>query len=218
MAQITAAQHKRGKDKPVFYLLAGPNGAGKSTLFKALAQGGTIPPSAEFVNADLYEGMHLQHIADPETRSKAARLWADERRAGLLEAGHTFVSETVFSHESKLALIQAAQKQGFFVMLLVVCLDDTKRLLKRVANRVREGGHNVPSERILARYPRTLANLAIAVRRADAAILYDSQAVETETHKAVAVCKGDVTQVLIDPLPRWAQSILGDGPRRARTE
>lgn len=128
------------------------------------------------------------------------------------KAGHTFVSETVFSHESKLALIQEAQQNGFFVMLLVVCLDDTKRLLKRVANRVREGGHNVPSERILTGYPRTLANLAIGVRQADAAILYDSPAVEAGTHKAVAVCKGRVTQVLTDPLQRWARLVLGSDP------
>jgi predicted ABC-type ATPase len=106
-------------------------------------------------------------------------------------------------------LIQAAQLQGFLVMLLVVCLDDTKRLLKRVANRVREGGHHVPSDRILARYPRTLSNLAIAVRQADAAILYDSHAIEAGTHKAVAVCKAGLTQVLVEPLPQWAQLVLG---------
>ena len=108
-------------------------------------QRGTIPPLAEFVNADLYESAHLQHMADPQARSEAARVWADGRRNSLLKAGHAFVSETVFSHESKRALIHEAQQQGFFVMLLVVCLDDPKSLLKRVANRIREGGHNVPS-------------------------------------------------------------------------
>jgi predicted ABC-type ATPase len=205
-------QAKRNKDKPVFYLLAGPNGAGKSTLYKALVQNGTIVPTAEFVNADLYEAAHLQHLRDPQVRSQAARVWADGRRAELLAAGHTFVSETVFSHESKLALIQKAQQQGFFVMLLVVCLDDTKRLLKRVAGRVSEGGHHVPPERVLARYPRTLANLVIAVRRADAAILYDSQAIEAGTHKAVATCKGDTTKVLVDRLPKWARLVLESGP------
>ena len=212
MARSTPVRQKRSKDKPVFYLLAGPNGAGKSTLYKALVQRGTIPSMAEFVNADLYESAHLQHIDDPQARSEAARVWSDGRRTSLLTAGHTFVSETVFSHESKLALIEDAQRQGFSVMLLVVCLDDTKSLLKRVANRVREGGHNVPAERILARYPRTLANLVIAVRRADAAILYDSQAVEAGTYKAVAICKADVTQALVSPLPKWARVVLGSDP------
>lgn len=151
----------------------------------------------------------MQHIADPQARSEAARLWADTRRAALLKMNRSFVSETVFSHESKLALIEEAQAQGFFVMLLVVCLDDPQHLLKRVANRVAEGGHDVPAERILARYPRTLANLAVAVRIADAAVLYDSYAVAAGTHTAVAVCKKEWTQEKVAPLPGWAMVVLG---------
>ena len=220
MAQITPISSSRPSTKPakpakpVFYLLAGPNGAGKSTLYKALMRQATIAPSAEFVNADLYEAAHLQHIADPLARSEAARLWADARRAALLKAGQSFVSETVFSHESKLALIEEAQQLGFFVMLMVVCIDDPQRLLARVAGRVSEGGHAVPPERILARYPRTLANLAIAVRLADVAILYDSEAVSPGTHRAVAICRRDWTEERVSPLPGWALTVLsGAGVR-----
>ena len=196
--------------QPVFYLLAGPNGAGKSTLYRALVLAGTISATAEFVNADLYEAERLQHIADPEQRSSQARLWTDARRTQLLQAGQSFVSETVFSHESKLALIQEAKAKGFFVMLLVVALDQLERLLERVAQRVLEGGHAVPPERILARYPRTLANLTQAVRLADAAILYDSADVTPGTHTAVATCKGDWTQELVQPMPEWARRVLWD--------
>ena len=210
MAQAAKPKKRRSKTKPVFYLLAGPNGAGKSTLYRALVLAGTIPVAAEFVNADLHEAEHLQHIADPEQRSEQARQWADSRRAELLQAGQSFVSETVFSHESKLALIQEAQTKGFFVMLLVVALDQPKRLLVRVAQRIAEGGHAVPAERILARYPRTLANLNQAVRLADAAILYDSADVTPGTHAAVAMCKGNWTQELMQPLPAWAQQVLWD--------
>lgn len=208
MGQATPIQ-PRTPSKPVFYLLAGPNGAGKSTLFKAQVLAGTIPAHAEFVNADLYEAAHLQHMPDPQARSEAARLWADVRRAQLLQTGKTFVSETVFSHPSKLALIQDAQAQGFFVMLLVVALDDTRRLLQRVEQRVREGGHPVPADRILDRYPRTLANLAQAVRMADAAVLYDTDGHWPDTQTAVALCKGRWTQVLVNPLPQWAAQVLG---------
>ena len=196
--------------QPVFYLLAGPNGAGKSTLYHALVLAGTIPAAAEFVNADLHETAHLQHIADPAQRSEQARQWADARRAALRQAGQSFVSETVFSHASKLALIQEAQAKGFFVMLLVVALDQPERLLARVAQRVLEGGHAVPPERILARYPRTLAHLTQAVRIANAAILYDSADVTPGTHTAVATCKGDWTQELVKPMPEWARRVLWD--------
>lgn len=80
---------------------------------------GTIRSNLEFVNADLYERDHLQHIADRQQRSEAARQWADRRRAGLLDAKVGFVSETVFSHESKLSLISHAQAMGYQVALYV---------------------------------------------------------------------------------------------------
>lgn len=208
MMRAGASARRRGKHKPVFYLLAGPNGAGKTTLYRALVLAGVIPAEAEFVNADLYEAAHLQHVDDLQARSRLAQRWTDARRAELLQAGHSFVSETVFSHESKLALIADAQTQGFFVMLLVVALDQPERLLERVAQRVTEGGHAVPPARILARYPRTLTHLAQAVRVADAAVLYDSQDVTPGTHTAVALCKKDWTQELVQPLPAWAQRLL----------
>jgi predicted ABC-type ATPase len=208
MGQARALAKRRATSKPVLYLLAGPNGAGKTTLYRALVLAGTIAASAEFVNADLYEAAHLQHIAEPQARSQQAQRWADARRAELLKAGQSFVSETVFSHESKLALIADAQAQGFFVMVLVVALDQPERLLARVAQRVAEVAHPVPPARILARYPRTLALLARAVRAADAAILYDSQDVTPGTHTAVALCKKDWTQELVQPLPAWARRIL----------
>ncbi len=150
----------------------------------------------------------MQHIGNPQDRSEQARGWVDARRAALLRSGQSFVSETVFSHASKLALIQEAQANGFFVMLLVVALDQPERLLERVHQRVSEGGHPVPAERILARYPRTLANLNQAVRLADAAVLYDAQDIAPGTHTAVAICKGSWTKELVQPLPQWAMQIL----------
>jgi predicted ABC-type ATPase len=199
--------------KPVFYLLAGPNGAGKSTLYKALQAAGKIAAAAEFVNADLYEAQSLQHIQDPTVRSEAARQWADARRGALLREGKSFVSETVFSHESKLELIQTAQASGFVVLLFVVCMDNPKRLLQRVQQRVAEGGHDVPSDRVLARYPRTLQNLQQAVRMADAALLHDTgDGLRTE-HLLVATCRGALTQIIATNLPIWAQQVLDQTPR-----
>jgi predicted ABC-type ATPase len=160
--------------KPVFFLLAGPNGAGKSTLYRASVSAGLLPANAEFVNADIYEAQCLQQIGDPLKRSEQARHWADARRAHCLSQGQSFVSETVFSHPSKLALMHQAREAGFSVVLLVVCVNDPRQLLERVAQRVAEGGHSVPPERILARYPRTINHLRQAVLMADLALLYDT--------------------------------------------
>lgn len=116
------------------------------------------------------------------------------------------------SHESKLALISEAQAHGFQVVLLVACMDHPERLLERVQQRVREGGHPVPPERILSRYPRTLTHLTRAVRLADLALLFDTgtasdDGIAPPVH--VATCRGATTTRKRDkPLPQWAKTML----------
>lgn len=202
--------------QPAFYLLAGPNGAGKSTLYGSAVVAGLIPESAEFVNADLHEAAHLQHVRDPLKRSQQARQWADQRRAECLSEGTTFVSETVFSHPSKLALISAAQAAGFAVVLLVVCVDDPRQLLARVRQRELEGGHGVPAARILARYPRTVAHLSQAVLQADLALLYDTSRPRNrvvQPPRLVGRCRGGrVIWREVGAPPDWLARVLGPPP------
>lgn len=203
--------------KPVFYLLAGPNGAGKSTLYHAAVSEGLIPIRAPFVNADLHETAVLQHISDPMERSTAARTWADAERQLRMKAGASFASETVFSHTSKLDLMAAAQRAGFAVVLLVVCVDDPQMLLGRVAQRVEEGGHPVPHERVLSRYPRTVRHLGVAVRRADLALLYDTSAppgAVVQVARLVARLQAGILGWHADGLPAWAQAVLAPDSHR----
>lgn len=202
--------------RPVFYLLAGPNGAGKSTLYRAAVASSLIPAEAEFVNADLYEAAQLQQIASPTKRSQMARQWADQRRADCLAAGQSFVSETVFSHPSKLELVVAAQDAGFAVVLLVVCVDDPRQLLARVRQREQEGGHSVPADRILARYPRTLAHLTLAVPQVELALLYDTTNPRNrvvQPPRLVARCRsGRVVWQDEAALPAWARRLIEAPP------
>ncbi len=99
---------------------------------------------------------------------------------------------------------EEAQRCGYTVALYIVALDDPARLLSRVAQRVREGGHAVPPERILARYPRTMDNLARAVRQADVSYLYDAAEVDGTGPQLVAVCSPTEVTPLAQPLPAWA--------------
>lgn len=169
---------------------------------------GAIGSDLEFVNADLHERDCLQHVLDLQQRSEAAREWADARREALLNAKAGFVNETVFSHDSKLNLIRHAQSLGYQVVLYVVSLDDPQRLLARVSQRVREGGHNVSASRILERYPRTMTHLGQAVRVAELAFLYDALEVGQGAHRLVALCEKAQTTLLGDDVPPWAAAML----------
>ncbi len=196
-----------GSARPVLHLIAGPNGAGKSTLYRYLIQ--PRYPQLAFVNADIHEREHLAHIRGALQRSEAARAWADAQRAASLQAGQAFVTETVFSHPSKLQLIRDAQARGFDVALYVVCLDEPRRLLARVRGRVLEGGHAVPADKILARYPRTVANLREAVRLADLSMLFDAAEVDAGGPHLVASGMRGSVQWHGPWQPAWARSVLG---------
>ena len=133
-------------------MLAGPNGAGKSTLYETRIKP-TIPPdTAPFINADIIQRDELK---DPsmEASYKAAEIAESRRRAHLAE-GKSFVSELTFSHESKLALIQEAKDAGFRVVMYHVNVRSADLSVRRVALRTKEGGHNVPENKIRERYVR----------------------------------------------------------------
>ena len=191
---------------PVLHLVAGPNGAGKSTLYRYLIE--PRHPDLVFVNADIHEQAFLQHIANPVKRSEAARMWADKERETCLAQGRSFVTETVFSHPSKIDLMREAQAAGFEVALYIVCIDEPRQLLVRVRQRVKEGGHDVPANKVLERYPRTLENLAKAVRVADLAMLFHGRDVADGGPSLLAsIAAGRVTMHAPE-LPTWARKVM----------
>ena len=153
---------------PVLHLLAGPNGSGKSTFVdRHLAPATHLP----FVNADViaartWPGDEVAHAYE------ASRLSADERRR-LLGVRASFMTETVFSHESKVDLVRWAVDLGYLVTLHVV-LVPVELSLARVADRVARGGHAVPEEKVRARHARLWPLVARAATQSDRAMFYDN--------------------------------------------
>lgn len=161
-------------DQPVMVLLAGPNGAGKSTLYnkflrpEAQDQGIDLP----FLNADDYARERWGAHAGPEVAYRAAQE-IDRLRDQQFAARESFATETVFSHPSKLELLVHARKQGFITYLEVVVVP-VEVSIGRVAQRVAQGGHDVPEDKIRSRYGRTDALLAQAIPLADAARIWQN--------------------------------------------
>lgn len=150
-------------------LVVGPNGAGKSTFIEfTLAP---LLPGSPVVNADEI-AKHRWPGAAVEHAYEAARVAADTR-ARLIELGESFIAETVFSHPSKLDLIDAAHAAGYTVMLHVVLIPE-ELAVERVRYRVLAGGHQVPEDKIRQRYRRLWDLVVIAAMRAEATSFYDN--------------------------------------------
>lgn len=153
---------------PVLHLLAGSNGAGKSTFVERVLEPTTRLP---FVNADVI-GAERWPDAQAEHAYEAARLAATERDE-LLSVRASFITETVFSHESKVDLVRVANSLGYHVNLHVMIVPE-ETAVGRVEHRVRRGGHTVPEEKIRGRYQRLWALVAQARELAERTRIYDN--------------------------------------------
>lgn len=152
-------------------LVVGCNGAGKSTFIEM-----TLAPllaGSPVVNADEI-AKHRWPEAAQEHAYDAARIAADTRSA-LIELGESFIAETVFSHPSKLDLIDTAHAAHYTVVLHVLLIPE-ELAVQRVAHRVAAGGHKVPEDKIRQRYQRLWDLVATAAGRTEAATFYDNSA------------------------------------------
>ncbi|MFD4267200.1 zeta toxin family protein [Rhodococcus sp. NPDC058481] len=154
-------------------LVVGPNGAGKTTFVEQRLA--PLLPGSVFVNADVIAKDRWPDSAEKHSY-EAARV-ASTIRDALIAQGESFIAETVFSHPSKLDLIVNARRAGFVVVLHVI-LVPVKLSVARVAERVVEGGHRVPEDKIRERYERLWSLVAEAIDRTDHATVYDNTAAD----------------------------------------
>ena len=152
-------------------LVVGCNGAGKSTFIELTLA--PLLPGSPVVNADEI-ARHRWPGAAVEHAYEAARIAADTR-AKLIELGESFIAETVFSHPSKLDLIDAAHTAGYTVVLHVVLIPE-ELAVERVRYRVRAGEHQVPEDKIRQRYRRLWDLVTVAATRAETTSFYDNSA------------------------------------------
>lgn len=185
------------------WILAGGNGAGKSTFYRLYLSKYGI----KFVNADLIA--KEIDFKNPESLSYQAAALAAKIREDLIIQGVSFCFETVFSHGSKIDFIAKAKARGYKITLVYIHLNSSELNEARVHQRVSEGGHSVPSEKIHSRIPRTMQNIKTVLPLVDDVRLLDNS-FQDDPFKQVAIVKSQKCEELISPLPGWARAILGD--------
>lgn len=185
-------------ERPIIVALAGPNGAGKTTFYHAHLK----PAALRFVNADvLAHGLNLEPYAAART--------ADALRRELVRMRESFVFETVFSDPvgDKLAFLKEAAASGYNVVLIYIGIAGPQVSEERVAMRVSQGGHDVPTEKLKSRIPRSLANLRAAIRELPHVLVFNNDDLRTPFRRVAVFERGRLVESARS-IPRWFKPLL----------
>ena len=139
---------------PNLYIIAGCNGAGKTTASFTIFP--DILNCKQFVNADNI-AYGLSPFDVESVAIEAGRIML-QRIDELLSLGDDFAIETTLATRSYVALINKAKSLGYTVSLIYIWLNSPQLAMQRVAERVENGGHNIPSDVIKRRYYRGIKN------------------------------------------------------------
>ena len=160
---------KREK-QPQCYVIAGPNGAGKTTF--ALKYLPLIASCYDFINADeIAKG--LSPLNYEAGLLKAGKLFLEALEQKIAERTD-FAFETTLSGRMYLPRIVEWRKAGWFVTLFYLYIPNAEFSAHRVHERVLEGGHDIPPEDIVRRYPRSIRNLFAYADVCDDTICFDN--------------------------------------------
>ena len=192
---------------PVLIAIAGPNGAGKTTFYEAHI----APAGLRFVNAD---ALAHQFGSDPYAAAEAA----SAIRRAMVRKRESFAFETVFSDPvgDKLKFLEDADCSGYTVVLCFIGLASPKLSEERVAMRVSQSGHDVPTEKLRSRFPRTMENLMAAARTLPFVFVYDNSDL-AHPFRELAVFAGGRLMLKSKALPAWFRPLANAASGKEKT-
>jgi len=136
-------------------IIAGPNGAGKTTFARSFLPGEAQCP--RFINADLIAA-GLSPFAPDAAAIRAGRIMLAEIAACVVRQ-ESFAFETTLSGLAYVRHVRQWRAQGYHVSLFFLALPNAETAIARVAERVRQGGHDIPEASIRRRFAAGLRNL-----------------------------------------------------------
>jgi predicted ABC-type ATPase len=158
-------------------IIAGPNGAGKTTFACEFLPNEAGCPN--FINADLIAA-GLSPFEPDLAAVKAGKLMLKEIRA-YSRLGASFAFETTLAGRTYARMIPAWRAEGYHVKLFFLSLPSVEMAIARVAERVRQGGHDVPEAVIRRRFAAGRANFDRLYRElVDSWALYDNSGKEPQ--------------------------------------
>jgi predicted ABC-type ATPase len=182
--------------RPILVAVAGPNGAGKTTFFHSHLK----PAGLRFLNAD-------EVARELEVDAYGAARVVKELREELVKQRESFVFETVLSDPvgEKVSFLKMAVQAGYAVVLCFIGFSGPETSEQRVAMRVAQGGHDVPSEKLVSRFPRTLANLRSAIRELPHVLIFDNDDLRSPFRRVAVFGAGRMVWSA-KQMPQWLEN------------
>lgn len=192
--------------KPEMIVIAGPNGSGKTSITQKFLHhewaDGTL-----YVNPDEVAKEKFGDWNSQEAVLKAA-IYCEKLREQYLNERKSFVFETVFSTEDKIDFLFRAKQAGFFIRLFFIATSHPSINASRIAHRVIEGGHDVPINKIISRYYKSLLNCEAIANMVDRLYVYDNSVDDVDAQLLFRLSNGILAKQYSADIPEWAQKIL----------
>jgi predicted ABC-type ATPase len=162
---------KKAVTSPILLIIGGPNGAGKTTFAREYLT--REMKGLRFLNTDeIARGLSPFDV--DSVAFKAGRIFLEEVKGEIAE-GNSLAIESTLSGKAHAKIIRDAKASGYLIRIHFLWIPSAKFSRKRVTQRTKQGGHDVPTDAIMRRFPRIFTNLVdLYLPLADEWSLWDS--------------------------------------------
>ncbi|MDD9271461.1 zeta toxin family protein [Paenibacillus sp. GCM10023248] len=184
---------------PTMYVFAGNNGSGKSTIRNLI-----VDRIGVCINIDPDALARAMDSVHPEGRRVSAGKETIKLARECIHNKREFSVETTLAGGNVIRLMRDAKANGFEVSMLYVGLGDYRLNIERVAARVKNGGHHIPTEDIIRRHDTSIGNLLSYLYLIDHLIVIDNSHIEGKI--ILGADNGSITY-RVDSIPQWGERI-----------
>lgn len=192
--------------KPELIVIAGPNGSGKTSVTQKFLHH-EWGEGVTYINPDQVAKDLFGDWNSNDSVLKAAN-YCEQWRERCLREKMSFVFETVFSSKEKIDFIVRAKQAGFFVRIFFIATSHPSINASRIANRVIEGGHDVPISKIISRFYKSILNCEIVAKLVDRLYVYDNSVDGRDAMPLFRLTNGVLCKQYVENVPEWAINIL----------
>lgn len=188
------------EQQPLMYVFAGNNGSGKST-FRSLV----IDKLGIEINIDPDAIARRLDPENPESKRFAAGKLVIKTVRECIKEGKSFSIETTLAGKNAINQMNQAKENGYEISMFFLGLKEVSKNIERVALRVKNGGHHIPTEDILRRHTTSRDNLLQNLKLIDNLLVVDNSNLDGEL--ILETSQGNIS-FQSNHIPQWVTPII----------